>query len=346
MRGWGVEMGLGATLMMVAAAATVAALPQRLSETGLYADAGAGKIHPQAISVTPQYPLWSDGTTKRRWLRLPPGTSIDASDADAWKFPPGTRLWKEFSHGRPIETRLIERLADGSWRYSTYVWNEQGTEAVLAAEDGIAALPSATAPGGKYRILAQADCRACHEAANVPVLGVSALQLSPDRDPLAANAFPMSPGDLDLPTLVSRGLVKNLPRDLLKHPPRIAARTPVERAALGYLHGNCGHCHSRADSDPLVPVDLVLEQRVSDGKDASADVLASLVDAPGEYQMAGAHALVASGHPEQSTLALRIKTRNPMARMPPLGTVVPDAQGIALIEQWIRDLPPKKEFVP
>ncbi|OGT58884.1 MAG: hypothetical protein A3E01_05780 [Gammaproteobacteria bacterium RIFCSPHIGHO2_12_FULL_63_22] len=339
-------MGLGSGLIFLASLATSAGLPQRLSETGLYAEGAPGRIHPQAMTFTPQYPLWSDGTTKRRWLRLPPGTTIDASDADAWKFPPGTRLWKEFSHGRPIETRMIERLPDGSWRFSVYVWNEQGTEAILANENGIAALPAATAPGGKYRILAQADCRACHEAANVPVLGFSALQLSPDRDPMAANAFPMSPADVDLPGLVSRGEIINLSPEFLKHPPRITARTRVERAALGYLHGNCGHCHSRADSDPLVPVDLVLEQRVSAGASSSSDVLASLVDAQGEYRMAGAHALVSPGHPERSTVALRMKTRNPMARMPPLGTAVPDPLGVELIEKWIRDLPPKKEAAP
>lgn len=339
-------MRLGSGLLMLASLATSAGLPQRLSETGLYADGAPGKIHPDAMSFTPQYPLWSDGTTKRRWLRLPPGASIDATDADAWKFPPGTRLWKEFSHGRPIETRMIERLPDGSWRFSVYVWNEQGTEATLAPENGIAALPSATAPGGKYHILAQADCRACHEAANVPVLGFGALQLSPDRDPMAANAFPMSAGDVDLPGLVSKGEIQNLSREFLTQPPRIIARSPLERAALGYLHGNCGHCHSRADSDPLLSVDLVLEQAVSGQKTSSAAVMATLVDAPGEYRMAGARALVASGHPEQSTLVLRMKTRNPMARMPPLGTSIPDAQGIALMEKWIRDLPPKKEAVP
>ena len=148
-------------------------------------------IHPDALLFTPQYPLWSDGTAKRRWIRLPPNTSIDAHDADAWNFPPGTRLWKEFAYGRPIETRLIERLADGSWRFAVYVWNAEGTEALLAPEFGIAKSPAPSAPGGSYPILAQADCRACHAAAKVPVLGFGALQLSSDRDPLAVH--PPSP---------------------------------------------------------------------------------------------------------------------------------------------------------
>ncbi len=43
----------------------------------------------------------------------------------------------------------------------------------------------------------EADCRACHEGAAVPVLGFSALQLSSDRDPLAPHADART--DIDLP---------------------------------------------------------------------------------------------------------------------------------------------------
>jgi hypothetical protein len=107
-------------------------LPMHLRDTGL-SDA-------RNLSFSPQYPLWSDGARKRRWIYLPPGTAIDASRPDAWEFPAGTRLWKEFAVGAPVETRFIERLADGTWRYATYVWNEEGTDATLAPAEGIAAL--------------------------------------------------------------------------------------------------------------------------------------------------------------------------------------------------------------
>src|SRR6476661_7825652 len=83
-------------------------LPERLSETGLYVAGSTTVVRDDNLAFAPQYPLWSDGTTKRRWIHLPAGTAIDASDPDAWEFPPGTRLWKEFSFGRPVETRLIE----------------------------------------------------------------------------------------------------------------------------------------------------------------------------------------------------------------------------------------------
>lgn len=93
----------------------------------------------------------------------------------------------------------------------------------------------------------------------MPVLGVSALQLSPERDPLAPHAERPQPGDADLRTLVERGLLRRLPRALIETPPRIAAVSGTERAALGYLHGNCSHCHN--DNGAPTPVKLVLAQQ-------------------------------------------------------------------------------------
>lgn len=137
------------------------ALPADLEGTGYYA------LPRQAF--TPQYPLWTDGAAKRRWIHLPPGTAIDKSNPEAWEFPRGTRLWKEFALGRRLETRYIERLADGSWRYATYLWNAAGTRATLAPEDG--------ARIGAYEVPSRHDCVTCHEGPQVPVLGYGAVQL-------------------------------------------------------------------------------------------------------------------------------------------------------------------------
>ena len=51
---------------------------------------------------------------------------------------------------------------------------------------------------------------------------------------------------VDLKTLAARGLVRGLPARVTATPPRIVAATPTARAALGYLHGNCGGCHTGA----------------------------------------------------------------------------------------------------
>ncbi|MET0541438.1 MAG: hypothetical protein ABWZ88_06750, partial [Variovorax sp.] len=125
---------LSASTANAARAASTAAdtpLPRLLSQTGLYLP-GSTDVSPGIVAFSPQYPLWSDGTRKRRWIQLPAGNTIDATRVDAWEFPVGTKLWKEFGYSRRIETRTIERMADGSWRYATYVWRADGSDAVLA----------------------------------------------------------------------------------------------------------------------------------------------------------------------------------------------------------------------
>lgn len=324
-------------------------LPRLLHDTGLHSPGSPHTVRPGIAAFSPQYPLWSDGAEKRRWVYLPPGAYIDGSRPDAWEFPRGTKLWKEFAHdGRPVETRYIERLANGDWRFAAYVWNEAGTEAVIAPTAGVPALAVPGAPQGRYAVPSRADCLACHGSAAVPVLGLGALQLSPDRDPRAAGGRSRRADELDLPGLVARGWLRGLPAPLLEQPPRIPAVTPVERAALGYLHGNCAHCHNT--SDHKVPLRLTLAQRVADAPTALHEVLRSAVAAFSRWRPSGMDSeamIVAPGHPQQSMLALRMQSRNPQERMPPLGTTEPDLEGLALVRKWITSyLSNRKEISP
>lgn len=323
-------MKAGKSIFVLAAAAQLVA-------GAAFAGDALPPLPAQAMGFTPQYPLWSDGATKRRWISLPAGAAIDASRPAAWEFPVGTKLRKEFSvAGRRVETRTIERAGDGTWQYRAYVWNDAQDEARLAPAAGTTvALPD----GSRYRIPSHDDCRACHEGGAAPVLGFNALQLSPDRDPLAPHAEPPRAGDVDLAALSASGKLRGLPRALLESPPRIASATPAGRAALGYLNANCGHCHA----DPkltrgAVPVELQLAINVADA--ASADhVLRTLVDSESRYRPAGAaHArLVVPGNPLAGTLLARMRSRDARIQMPPLGTARPDPEAIALIERWIAE---------
>jgi mono/diheme cytochrome c family protein len=323
-----------AATIAVTATADPSPLPPRLSDTGLFEPGSTTTVGEGVLPFTPQYPLWSDGSDKRRWIFLPPGTAIDAADPDAWDFPVGTRLWKEFRDERAVETRYIERMDDGRWRYAAYVWDEDGREAVLAADRG-AMLEAG--PTGRYRVPSRTDCLACHEGPAVPVLGFSALQLSTDRDPLAPHADPDGPGYLNLVRLVATGRLVNLPPALIATAPRIAARTPVERAALGYLHGNCGHCHDSKGA--LDGLDLVLAQRVDPGADSVARVRQSLFGRESRYRPHGLPnpKRVALDALSPSTLTLRLKSTHLLARMPPLGVQVVDDEGVALVERWITE---------
>jgi len=342
---------IAGTLLAVSVSASespsssTAPLPRHLHDTGLFVAGSATEVRPENLPFSPQYPLWSDGAKKRRWLYLPPGTTIDASHADAWEFPRGTRLWKEFSYDRPVETRYIERLPDGSWRFASYIWNDAGTDAELAPAAGVPQLSTAQTPGGRYAIPSQEDCRACHEGAAVPVLGASALQLSTERDSLAPHADPQNADTVDLRELVARGLVENLPASLADHAPRIVASNAAERAALGYLHGNCGHCHN--DAGPLASLDFSLAQSVTDARASFTRTLRSTVNEPSQFVVRNISHRVVRGRADASVLALRMRSRDPLIQMPPLGTHLADTEAITLIERWInQDLPPQQESAP
>lgn len=332
-----------AVALELAPATSLAQPPERLSDTGLFAP-GSRSITPGLLAFSPQYPLWSDGAAKRRWLALPPGSTIDAAAPDAWVFPVGTRLWKEFAQdGRPVETRFIERLADGAWRYATYIWQADGQDATLAPAAG-ATLSVAAAPAGRYAVPSRDDCRACHEAGPAPVLGFSALQLSPERDGQAPHAERPAADAVDLHGLLTRGLLRDLPQALIDRPPRIEARSPTERAALGYLHGNCGHCHNA--TGPLALLELSLTQGTGSAADASHS-LRSTVGRLSDARLKNLDTRIVPGDAARSLLLLRMRSRNPVLQMPPLGTARTDTQANALLERWIvHELPHLQEQQP
>jgi hypothetical protein len=308
--------------------------PPTLEATGLYADFASLQVDPRHLAFAPQYPLWTDGAAKQRWISLPPGTAIDGSDPDAWIFPVGTRLWKEFSfNGQRVETRYLERMAEGRWLYAAYLWSADGREAVLASASGKRAAYS-FGGGRSHAIPSVDDCKACHQGGRSEVLGFSALQLSPDRDPSAVHAEPAT--GVDIRFLRERKLlIEPLEADR-ERAPRIAAASATERAALGYLHGNCGHCHD--DQGALRNVGLFLRHR--DGvapEPAFATTIGHPVKKPAPGQSPNASMRIEPGRPERSGLLQRMASRYPALQMPPLGTALVDHEAVALLERWIAE---------
>ena len=318
---------------LVAQPATADCAPQHLADTGLYADFAAKTLAPEVHPFSPQYALWSDGATKRRWIRLPPKKRIDARNPDAWVFPVGTRFWKEFAFGRRVETRLIERQADGEWHFATYRWNQDESDAVLVPETGVRHVAESR-PGVPYDLPGVVECRACHESGLATILGFSALQLSSDRDPNALHGIKPDPGSLDLDELLRRGWISDLPQAIAAHAPRVRAATPTERTALGYLHANCSNCHN---SQSLI-ADLGLSFVVH--ADGTPDALATAVGHPSHYHPTGTtiERHIVPGDPDASLVMTRISNRGNARQMPPMDSHLADADAIALLSRWIREL--------
>jgi cytochrome c553 len=289
-----------------------------LSQTGLYADIASGVLAPGVEAFEPRYPLWSDGAEKRRFIALPPGTQIDTSDMDHWKFPVGTRLWKQFSRGGVrIETRLIERTGpdDMDTWMAAFLWDDQGRDAQLVV-DG-----ATDVHGTDHDVPAAKVCWSCHGAEPGRVLGFSALQLS---------AGPA------LPALVARGL--------LSHPPPEGADLSppgdaVTREALGTLHANCGTCHS--DGGAARPkTNMILRLAVAERDPLSTRLAATTlgVDVT-QYKTDGPPLRIAPGDPAGSAVIARMHLRERMRQMPPLLTKHVDEAGLALVQRWIETLP-------
>jgi hypothetical protein len=312
--------------------------PETLIDTGLYLPGGAGVVDPRNQPFSPQYPLWSDGAGKRRWIHLPPGATIDASDPDEWNFPIGTKLWKEFAFGsRRVETRFLWKVGEAEWAFASYVWNADGTSAVKAPENGVPHVAEIV-PGKSHSIPSVIECRACHVSDRTEVLGFNALQLSTDRDPQAIHGEPLEPGMATLATLEEEGRLAPARPDLIANPPRIEARTADERALLGYLAANCGVCHNRRTD--LAP--LGLHWKHGELAAAGADPIRRLLGRRTKWQVPGVPdgqtLLIDPAHPEQSALVRRMKSRWAVSQMPPLGTVVSDREALTVIERWVRTL--------
>jgi len=286
-------------------------LPEKLSDTGLYADIEAGDLAPGVLPYTPRFGLWSDGASKRRWILIPDGERIDTGDPDDWDFPRGTKAWKEFSRdGVVVETRLLAKLGprENPWIGMAYVWGEDGD--AHAAKMGYL-----DARGTPHDVPAPLECRVCHGGRRSFLLGVSAVQLA---------EAPSDEG-LDLEQLQRTDRLTT-PVDV----PSLPGNSNTRRA-LGYLHANCGHCHNDAAPhrecfDPQNGLDFWLR----------TDALGSVSRTP-TYQSAVPEVIL-PGNPGDSAVVQHMSTRDLFTRMPPLGSREVDPEGIELVRTFIRGL--------
>jgi cytochrome c553 len=314
--------------------------PRLLSQTGLYADVATLAIDSRNRTFSPQYPLWSDGAAKRRWVRLPAGSKINIARLGQWDLPVGTKFWKEFSfNGKKVETRFLWRTGQNTWVFASYAWNAAQTDAELASENGVANI-APIAGSARHSIPSVAECRSCHDASRTETLGFNALQLSNDRDPNAVHGEPLSDGMLTLKTLVDEDLITPRRPELVTNPPRIAADSPLTRTALGYLATNCGSCHNRRGS--IASLGLHLDYAIADTPDplVCASALTTSVNKRGHWLVPEDQErsrIIDPGHPESSAMIRRVRSRRPISQMPPIGTVIVDKAAVDLLTAWVQN---------
>ena len=348
-------------------AESAAEFPRRLSQTGLFVDVKELRPAPGLIPYSVNVPVWSDGATAERYAAIPGAGQIEydavafpdsspGSGRFGWKFPDGTVLVKtvflELEKGHPatrrrIETQLLhhKRLVGGQdigdqfWRFYTYLWNDEQTDAVLLEDplglDRTYTIADRDAPGGTRRqtwhFASRTECSLCHTMPAKFVLGVNTLQMNRDHDYGGVV-------DNQLRTWEHLGLfAKPLPAPPAKLPRLPLADDPSEppdRQARAYLHANCSHCH-RGFGGGNAQFELLYMLKLTETGALDAR------PAQGDFGIRDAR-LIAPGEPERSLVYYRMASLGG-ARMPRLGSRVVDQQALDLIDQWITQMPHPKE---
>ncbi len=317
---------------------TTTHFPQKLSETGLFADTAAHAPAPGVVRYTINAPSWADHATAERFVALPESTTIGV-EAGKWTWPAGAVLAKtlslELERGNPQSRRRIETQIlhfDGiDWRGYTYVWSDDQRDAELldaAGRDRVLEIRDAKSPENVFpqtwHFASRAECARCHNPWSGPPLAFIAPQL--DR--------PYHDGSRGIDQLeVLRQLHVLSAEAIATRPPPLvdpADQTAnLELRARSYLHTNCAHCHRmHAGSAVLsqMPYDLKLEETRMLGERPSQ----------GTFNLPAAE-VIAPGDPYRSVLLYRMaKLGN--GHMPHLGSNVLDLDGIALICEWIEQL--------
>ncbi len=341
---------------------TRAPFPTKLSETGLFTDTAKLQPHAGLIPFEINAPAWHDGATSERLIALPGAGRMELTDRGGWVFPDGTALVQTLrADGKRIETRVLVRQ-HGEWAGYSFAWDDAQTDAALVPREG--------ATRGDWHFPGRQECAVCHSRAANYLLGLTTSQLNrpgatgenqlalweregllkfdhaktesgewrAEFDKLKLSDVAMQAKlDLVLPTAFQRPSANASP--LLPHAPDALPRladprdehAPLHARARAYLQANCAHCHVRSGGG----------NSAMQLADYIADAEMEIVDGTPLHTTFGIPdaKLVTPGNPGRSLLIHRPAVRG-TGQMPPLGTLKPDPDGVALLAQWITAMKP------
>lgn len=322
------DAGIG-RLERAAPPVDVQPLPERLSETGCFADVAAHQLAPGVIPYGVNARLWSDGADKLRAFALPAGGEMIHRADGAYDFPVDTVLIKTFvmpdATGTPrrIETRMTRKGQDG-WNGYTYRWNETETDATLLAAAETRTIDTPDGPLD-WQYPSRAQCDQCHIQGQGYALGLSTRQLNGPFD------YPQGTHP-QLATLAGAGYVAlpDAPEALPAFPDVNDADADIAARARAYLDANCASCH-QPDGPANADIDLRATTPLAEMG------VCGLEPEQGDIGLEGG-LLVAPGDPNRSVLLQRMLIRGE-DQMPPLASERVDAFGTTLVGAWIQMLP-------
>ena len=327
--------------------------PATLGATGLFANLADLSPNPGLLPYTVNLPFWSDHAVKRRWFSIPDTAGkITWSRDGLWTFPSGQIWVKHFdmplSRSNPplpsdsptpskrIETRLLVKTATGSYGVS-YRWNDAGTDATLAPDEGADFDINLTRGGSPYtqrwRIPSRAECSICHTAQAGHSLSMNTRQIN-----LSNTIDGFTGNQIDL--LKTAGYFPNTPEApnvLPRHLRPTESGYPSEARVRSYLAANCAYCHRSGGTAAPAAWDGRIELTM----DQTGLINGSASNNGGNVL----NKLVVSGDIAHSIVYNRVAVANGFTRMPALGSNELDPAAIALLTEWIQQgLPARKTY--
>jgi len=232
-------------------------------------------------------------------------------------------------NNRRVETQLSHYGGVNDWRFYSYKWLEDQSDAVLVDANGeTETIQSGPGLEGQLRwnFGARSQCRICHTPWSGDATGFMEEQL---RRPGQSRD--------DWRNLIEQGCItfpsKESPRPDSEFSGMVGRDDPhasVEHRTRSYLHSNCSHCHQFGGSGSAA-FDVRFERSLAELKVVDA------VPLKGSMQLDDAR-LVVAGDPYRSVLYYRM-AKSGGGRMPHIGSEVVDAEGAKLLNQWISKMP-------
>jgi uncharacterized repeat protein (TIGR03806 family) len=235
-----------------------------------------------------------------------------------------------------VETRILQREADGSWLANTYVWNAEQTSATLR-RIGLTVPAKLRDPATgqtqafDYGVPNARQCQSCH-AVNATV-GQSGIEPIGPKARYLNMDYGYTAGTLN--QIVKLGQLAQwdkLPADLTAVPRTIAYSDAksgtLEQRARAYAEVNCAHCHHSLGDARQSGLFLTLEATGSHLGVCKQHVAAGSGGANLTFD-------IVPGKPDQSLLITRMEATTGQAMMPRVGRSLVDKEGVSLLRNWI-----------
>jgi uncharacterized repeat protein (TIGR03806 family) len=344
--------------------------PRTLRETGIFASVAKHVPAPGVLPYSINAPQWSDGALAERFVGVPragtvrfyeqPKPTPGSMFARGIEYPDDSVMVKtlslEMEPGNAATRRRIETQVlhfDGrDWRGYTYEWSDDQTDAMLVESDGkarVITMTDAKSPGGKrqqtWRYPSRMECLRCHNPWSENALSFNIPQLNREQDFGGQT-------DNQIRTFRHIGLIEDLPggerqngtaasRPPAKSPEQLAryvdpydTTADINERGRTYLHINCAHCHRNGGGGSAY-VHLLYDTPLNETRSLG------IRPSQGTFGLHDAR-IIAPGDPFRSVLYFRMAKLGP-GHMPHIGTSIVDPRGLALIHDWIRQLPPRPD---